>query len=69
MSQRQEIEDQYTVACKNCGHEIIDPAKSPGQKYIIGECPKCHHVRTDKDGYVREILAGGVIRKRKRQVL
>ena len=60
MSWHQEMEDQYTVKCKKCGHEIIDPHKSPRQKYIIGKCPKCGHVHAP-GGYIREIKPGGYV--------
>lgn len=42
MSWRSRLEDRYTVKCRKCGHEIIDPQKKPNQKYIrAGECPAC----------------------------
>jgi len=41
MSWRSELEDKYTVKCRWCGHESIDPAKQPAQKYVKGKCPHC----------------------------
>jgi len=41
MSWRQDLEDQYTVKCRHCGKEIVDPQKQPAQKYIKGKCPHC----------------------------
>ena len=41
MSQRSRLEDKYTVKCKVCGYESIDPNKKPAQKYAKGVCPKC----------------------------
>jgi len=40
MSQRSQLEDKYTLVCKNCGYEVIDPDKKPQQKYLQ-DCPKC----------------------------
>lgn len=46
MGWRSEIEDKYTVACKKCGHGIVDPEKLPRQKFILNQpCPRCGHVR------------------------
>jgi predicted restriction endonuclease len=44
MGWRSKLEDKYTVRCKFCGHEVVDPNKKPRQKYIIGECPICRRI-------------------------
>lgn len=41
MGHRWELEDRYTVTCRACGGEFVDPAKKPAQKYVIGVCPGC----------------------------
>lgn len=48
MGWRSELEDKYTVKCKHCGYEIIDPQKKPRQKYIKGVCPQCQYDSTKK---------------------
>lgn len=40
MSDRRTLEDRYTVTCKECGHEQIDPGKKPAQKWLE-DCPQC----------------------------
>ena len=48
MSWRSVLEDAYTVKCKGCGVEFVDPGKWPCQKWLRGRCPGCGHVhRTD----------------------
>jgi len=49
MSQRSALEDRYTVKCRSCGHEIIDPTKRPAQKYIRGKCPECGRQHPKKE--------------------
>ena len=44
MSWRSRLEDQYTVKCRVCGHESVDPRRKPGQKYAKGRCPNCNAV-------------------------
>jgi hypothetical protein len=44
MSWRSDLENKYTVKCKYCSHEIIDPNRRPAQSYIIGACPSCGKV-------------------------
>ena len=41
MSQRRNLEDHYTVTCKKCGHEEIDPSKKPNQKWLAD----CSHYK------------------------
>jgi peptide subunit release factor 1 (eRF1) len=41
MSWRSKLEDRYTVRCRKCGHESVDPARKPNQKYAKGRCPAC----------------------------
>jgi len=41
MSWRYDLEERYTVRCRKCGHESIDAAKKPNQKYAKIKCPKC----------------------------
>ena len=41
MSWRSRLEDKYTVVCKHCKNETIDPEKKPAQKYLKGECQNC----------------------------
>lgn len=43
MSHRSQLEDKYTVVCKDCGYEAIDPNKKPRQRYMKN-CPKCGEV-------------------------
>jgi hypothetical protein len=46
MGWRRELEDRYTVACAGCGQEYIEPAKRPGQKFLLGRpCVNCGHLR------------------------
>ena len=40
MTQRSKLEDKYTLTCKVCGYQMIDPHKHPRQKYIK-DCPEC----------------------------
>ena len=43
---RHEVEDRYTVKCRQCGNEQVDPSKAPAQKYIKpGECQACRDNR------------------------
>ena len=44
MSWRSNLEDKYTVICRNCKKEIVDPDKKPAQKYFKGECPFCKNI-------------------------
>jgi hypothetical protein len=44
MSWRSILEDQYTVKCKACRVEFVDPGKWPSQKWLRGRCPRCGHV-------------------------
>ena len=44
MSWRSVLEDAYTVKCKGCGVEFVDPGKCPRQKWLRGRCPLCGHV-------------------------
>ena len=39
MSWRSVLEDAYTVKCKGCGVEFVDPGKWPSQKWLRGRCP------------------------------
>ena len=41
MSWRSELENKYTVLCRKCSGEIVDPNKKPNQKYHKGKCPIC----------------------------
>jgi DNA-directed RNA polymerase subunit RPC12/RpoP len=43
MSGRSILEDQYSVKCKACGVEFVDPEKWPSQKWLRGRCPSCGH--------------------------
>lgn len=48
MSARREIEDRYTVKCRNCFRECIRPEKKPNQKWINpGACPHCRSTGID----------------------
>ena len=53
MGWRSELENKYTVSCKKCGHEIVDPSKKPAQKYIQDRCPACGY---DKNKLKRDWL-------------
>lgn len=46
MAWRKDLEDKYTVRCKSCGHESIDPNKKPAQKYLKKgtTCPNCKKI-------------------------
>jgi hypothetical protein len=44
MSWRSVLEDAYTVECKACGVEFVDPGKGPSQKWLRGRCPLYGHV-------------------------
>jgi hypothetical protein len=48
MSWRSVLEDEYTVKCKGCGVEFVDPGKWPSQKWLRGCCPLCGHVHPTK---------------------
>ena len=43
MSWRSVLEDAYTVKCKGCGVEFVDPGKWASQKGLRGRCPLCGH--------------------------
>ena len=43
MSWRSVLEDAYTVKCKGCGVEFVDPGKWASQKWLRGRCPLCGH--------------------------
>jgi len=45
MSWRSILEDEYSVKCKDCGVEFVDPGKWPSQKWLRGRCPRCGHIR------------------------
>jgi hypothetical protein len=46
MSWRSELEERFTVKCEKCGYEVVDPAKRPAQRYLLGRaCAHCGHVR------------------------
>lgn len=46
MSWRAELEDRFTVICEHCHAELIEPARRPGQKYLLGRpCPSCGYLR------------------------
>jgi hypothetical protein len=47
MSQRSRTEDKYTVVCLYCMHEVIEPNRRPGQKYLNGACQNCQRKRLD----------------------
>jgi hypothetical protein len=48
MSWRSVLEDAYTVKCKGCGAEFVDPGKWPSQKWLRGRCPLCGHEHSTK---------------------
>lgn len=43
-----ELEGSYTVRCRHCGDETIDPARQPGQKYLKGQCKVCGRLAQDR---------------------
>jgi hypothetical protein len=44
MSCRSILEDEYTVRCKGCSVEFVDPGNWPSQKRLRGRCPLCEQV-------------------------
>jgi predicted secreted protein len=49
MGWRTYLEDDYTVVCKRCGLELIEPFKKPNQQYIINKpCPKCGYIKSTR---------------------
>jgi len=43
MSSRDNIENRFTVTCRDCGHEQIDPTKENARKYTrLGTCQACN---------------------------
>jgi hypothetical protein len=44
MSWRSVLEDEYTVKCKSCGVEFVDPGRRPNQRWLRGRCPRCGQV-------------------------
>jgi hypothetical protein len=44
-----DLEDKYTVKCKHCGMEYVDPGRKPAQKYLRGQsCVRCGKSFEDK---------------------
>lgn len=41
---RAKLKDKYTVVCKKCGKELIDPNKKSNQKFFNGKCPHCGYI-------------------------
>ena len=48
MSWRSVLEDAYTVKCKGCGVEFVDPGKWLSQKWLRGRCPLWGHEQHKK---------------------
>ena len=48
MSWRSLLEDAYTVKCKGCEVEFVDPGKWPSQKWLRGRYPLCGHEHPTK---------------------
>lgn len=41
MGWRSELEDRYTVTCRTCGAQFIDPTKHPRRRWLATPCPQC----------------------------
>lgn len=54
---RSNLEDKYTVKCKNCGFEFTDTNKKPNQKYLQDTCINCGYThKSNKKEYQKYIL-------------
>jgi hypothetical protein len=53
MSWRRELEDRYSVKCKGCSHEHLDPNKQPNQRYSKEKCPECGYDPANPDPFIQ----------------
>lgn len=45
MGWRSELVERYTVTCRTCGREFIDPDKHPRRRWLAEPCQHCAHER------------------------